>query len=35
MDWLRQMVGLSPAFTGVIHDTASTATFTALLCARE
>ena len=35
MDWLRQMVGLSPAFTGVVHDTASTATFTALLCARE
>lgn len=35
MDWLRQMVGLSSAFTGVIHDTASTATFTALLCARE
>jgi aromatic-L-amino-acid decarboxylase len=35
MDWLRQMVGLSASFTGVIHDTASTATFTALLCARE
>jgi len=35
MDWLRQMVGLSTTFTGVIHDTASTATFTALLCARE
>ncbi|HEY3270571.1 MAG TPA: pyridoxal-dependent decarboxylase, partial [Geothrix sp.] len=35
MDWLRQVVGLSTAFTGVIHDTASTATFTALLCARE
>ncbi len=35
MDWLRQMVGLGPTFTGVIHDTASTATFTALLCARE
>jgi aromatic-L-amino-acid decarboxylase len=35
MDWLCQMVGLSTAFTGVIHDTASTATFTALLCARE
>ena len=26
MDWLRQMVGLSAAWTGVIHDTASTAT---------
>ncbi|HJW33767.1 MAG TPA: pyridoxal-dependent decarboxylase [Holophagaceae bacterium] len=35
MDWLRQMVGLPTSFTGVIHDTASTATFTALLCARE
>jgi len=35
MDWLRQMVGLSDGFTGVIHDTASTATFAALLCARE
>ncbi len=35
MDWLRAMVGLSPAWTGVIHDTASTATLCALLCARE
>jgi len=35
MDWLRQMVGLSDQFTGVIHDTASTASLTALLCARE
>ncbi len=35
MDWLRQMLGLSPAFSGVIHDTASTATLCALLCARE
>ncbi len=35
MDWLRQMVGLSKAWSGVVHDTASTATFTALLCARE
>ena len=35
MDWLRQMVGLSEAWTGVIHDTASTATLCALLCARE
>jgi len=35
MGWLRQMLGLSPAFTGVIHDTASTATLCALLCARE
>src|SRR5262249_27947157 len=31
MDWLRRMVGLSGAWTGVIHDTASTATLCALL----
>lgn len=35
MEWLRQMVGLGAGFTGVIHDTASTATLCALLCARE
>jgi aromatic-L-amino-acid decarboxylase len=35
MDWLRQMVGLSAAWTGVIQDTASTATLGALICARE
>jgi len=35
MDWLRQMVGLSGSFAGVIQDTASTATLCALLCARE
>jgi aromatic-L-amino-acid/L-tryptophan decarboxylase len=35
MDWLRQMLGLSEAWSGVIHDSASTATLTALLCARE
>ncbi|HEY6100817.1 MAG TPA: pyridoxal-dependent decarboxylase, partial [Anaeromyxobacter sp.] len=35
MDWIRQMIGLSTAFTGVIQDTASTSTLTALLCARE
>jgi aromatic-L-amino-acid decarboxylase len=34
-DWVRQMVGLSPAWHGAIHDTASTATLVALLCARE
>jgi glutamate/tyrosine decarboxylase-like PLP-dependent enzyme len=34
-DWLRQMVGLSPAWSGVIQDTASTSTLLALLCARE
>ena len=35
MEWLRQMVGLPPAFQGVIQDTASTATLVALLSARE
>ena len=35
MEWLRQMIGLPATFTGVIHDSASTATFCALLCARE
>ena len=34
-DWLRQMVGLSSAWSGVINDTASTNTLVALLCARE
>jgi len=34
-DWLRQMVGLSAAWDGVIQDTASTSTLLALLCARE
>lgn len=34
-DWVRQMVGLSDAWSGAIHDTASTATLVALLCARE
>jgi aromatic-L-amino-acid/L-tryptophan decarboxylase len=34
-DWFRQMVGLSPAWQGVIQDTASTATLLALICARE
>ena len=35
MDWLRQMLGLPGGFTGVIQDTASTATLVALLTARE
>lgn len=35
MDWVRQMLGLPPTFTGVIQDTASTATLLALLTARE
>ncbi len=34
-DWMRQMVGLSHAWTGVIQDTASTSTLVALICARE
>jgi aromatic-L-amino-acid decarboxylase len=34
-DWLRQMLGLSAAWRGVIQDTASTATLVALICARE
>jgi aromatic-L-amino-acid decarboxylase len=34
-DWLRQMVGLSSAWQGVIQDTASTSTIVALVCARE
>ncbi len=33
--WMRQMVGLSEAWSGVIQDTASTSTLVALLCARE
>jgi aromatic-L-amino-acid decarboxylase len=35
MDWLRRMMGLPAEFTGVIQDTASTATLVALLSARE
>jgi aromatic-L-amino-acid decarboxylase len=34
-DWLRQMVGLSSVWSGVIQDTASTSTLVALICARE
>lgn len=34
-EWLRQMLDLSPAWSGVIQDTASTTTLVALLCARE
>ncbi|MEZ5923709.1 MAG: pyridoxal-dependent decarboxylase [Hyphomicrobiaceae bacterium] len=33
--WLRQMIGLSDGFHGVIQDTASTATFAAILTGRE
>ncbi len=35
MDWLRQMLDLPATFTGVIQDTASSATLCALICARE
>lgn len=34
-DWIRQMVGLSDHWSGVIQDTASTSTLLALICARE
>ncbi len=34
-DWVRQMVGLSDKWNGVIQDTASTSTLVALICARE
>jgi aromatic-L-amino-acid decarboxylase len=34
-DWMRQMVGLSSGWSGVIQDAASTATLVALICARE
>src|SRR5262249_34130932 len=35
MDWLRQMLGLSPAWTGVTQDAASPAALGAVICARE
>ena len=35
MEWLREMIGLPPSFSGVIQDTASTATLCAILTARE
>ncbi len=35
MGWLRGMIGLPETFSGVIQDTASTATLCALLTARE
>jgi aromatic-L-amino-acid decarboxylase len=34
-DWLRDLLGLPATFSGVIQDTASSATFIALICARE
>jgi aromatic-L-amino-acid/L-tryptophan decarboxylase len=35
LDWLRQMLGLPPAFHGIIYDTASISGYTALAAARE
>jgi aromatic-L-amino-acid decarboxylase len=35
LGWLRQWLGLPESFFGIIHDTASTATFHAILAARE
>jgi aromatic-L-amino-acid decarboxylase len=35
LDWLRQMLGLSRDFTGVVYDTASVAVLHALAAARE
>ena len=35
MAWLRQMIGLPEAFSGVIQDSASSATLAAILVARE
>ncbi|MBL8906126.1 MAG: DegT/DnrJ/EryC1/StrS family aminotransferase [Rhizobiales bacterium] len=35
IDWLRQMIGLPRGFSGVIQDSASSATLAALLTARE
>jgi aromatic-L-amino-acid decarboxylase len=35
IDWLRQALGLPEGFTGTIHDSASTATLSAVLTMRE
>jgi aromatic-L-amino-acid decarboxylase len=35
VEWLRELTGLPPAFTGVIQDTASSSCLVALLAARE
>ena len=35
LGWLRDLIGLPPAFEGVIYDTASIATMHALIAARE
>ena len=34
-EWLRELTGISPEWRGAIHDSASTACFTAMLVARE
>jgi aromatic-L-amino-acid decarboxylase len=34
-DWLRDLMGLPATFSGVLQDTASAASFVALVCARE
>jgi aromatic-L-amino-acid decarboxylase len=34
-DWVRQMVGLSAGWSGVLQDTPSASTLVALVCARE
>lgn len=35
LSWMRELLGLDTAFSGVLQDTASTASLVALLCARE
>jgi glutamate/tyrosine decarboxylase-like PLP-dependent enzyme len=35
VDWMRQALGLSDAWSGVIQDTASTSALVAMICARE
>lgn len=35
LSWLRSMLGISQAFSGIVYDTASIAGFTALAAARE
>lgn len=35
VDWMRQALGLAPHFTGTIHDSATTATLSAILTMRD
>ena len=35
LDWIRQMVGITDAFTGIVYDTASTGVLHAMTAARE